>query len=375
MAGVYIHIPFCRKACTYCDFHFSTQIKNKSAFVEALLREIVLQAGYIDEPVTTIYFGGGTPSLLTGVEIDCIIEKLNSVFKLDVKEITLEANPDNLTTAYLKELQKTAVNRLSVGVQSFEEHRLQWMNRSHNAQQAVTAIENAMQMGFNVSADLIFALPEMSTDEWQKQLQKMIGLRPQHISAYSLTLEERTVYHHQVAKKKIRELDDVISEEQFLLAHQQLSNAGYHHYEISNYASTGHVAIHNSSYWKSEVYLGLGPSAHSFNGKTRKWNISNNTAYIKSVNKGVIPFESEMLTEADRYNEFVMTGLRTAIGINRKLWDELVPVMYKADLLTEMNELISQKFLVHDGSRIFIPFQHWYKADQLISKLFATENR
>ncbi|MEI2758404.1 MAG: radical SAM family heme chaperone HemW [Bacteroidia bacterium] len=375
MAGVYIHIPFCRKACTYCDFHFSTQIKNKSAFVEALLREIVLQAGYIDEPVTTIYFGGGTPSLLTGVEIDCIIEKLNSVFKLDVKEITLEANPDNLTTAYLKELQKTAVNRLSVGVQSFEEHRLQWMNRSHNAQQAVTAIENAMQMGFNVSADLIFALPEMSTDEWQKQLQKMIGLRPQHISAYSLTLEERTVYHHQVAKKKIRELDDVISEEQFLLAHQQLSNAGYHHYEISNYASTGHVAIHNSSYWKSEVYLGLGPSAHSFNGKTRKWNISNNTAYIKSVNKGVIPFESEMLTEADRYNEFVMTGLRTAIGINRKLWDELVPVMYKADLLTEMNELISQKFLVHDGSRIFIPFQHWYKADQLISKLFAMENR
>jgi oxygen-independent coproporphyrinogen-3 oxidase len=375
MAGVYIHIPFCRKACTYCDFHFSTEIKNKSAFVEALLREIVLQAGYIDEPVTTIYFGGGTPSLLTGVEIDCIIEKLNSVFKLDVKEITLEANPDNLTTAYLKELQKTAVNRLSVGVQSFEEHRLQWMNRSHNAQQAVTAIENAMQMGFNVSADLIFALPEMSTDEWQKQLQKMIGLRPQHISAYSLTLEERTVYHHQVAKKKIRELDDVISEEQFLLAHQQLSNAGYHHYEISNYASTGHVAIHNSSYWKSEVYLGLGPSAHSFNGKTRKWNISNNTAYIKSVNKGVIPFESEMLTEADRYNEFVMTGLRTAIGINRKLWDELVPVMYKADLLTEMNELISQKFLVHDGSRIFIPFQHWYKADQLISKLFAMENR
>ena len=375
MAGVYIHIPFCRKACTYCDFHFSTQIKNKSAFVEALLREIVLQAGYIDEHVTTIYFGRGTPSLLTGVEIDCIIEKLNSVFKLDVKEITLEANPDNLTTAYLKELQKTAVNRLSVGVQSFEEHRLQWMNRSHNAQQAVTAIENAMQMGFNVSADLIFALPEMSTDEWQKQLQKMIGLRPQHISAYSLTLEERTVYHHQVAKKKIRELDDVISEEQFLLAHQQLSNAGYHHYEISNYASTGHVAIHNSSYWKSEVYLGLGPSAHSFNGKTRKWNISNNTAYIKSVNKGVIPFESEMLTEADRYNEFVMTGLRTAIGINRKLWDELVPVMYKADLLTEMNELISQKFLVHDGSRIFIPFQHWYKADQLISKLFAMENR
>lgn len=375
MAGVYIHIPFCRKACTYCDFHFSTQIQNKSAFVEALLREIVLQAGYIDEPVTTIYFGGGTPSLLTGVEIDCIIEKLNSVFKLDVKEITLEANPDNLTTAYLKELQKTAVNRLSVGVQSFEEHRLQWMNRSHNAQQAVTAIEDALQMGFNVSADLIFALPEMSTDEWQKQLQKMIGLRPQHISAYSLTLEERTFYHHQVAKKKIRELDDVISEEQFLLAHQQLSNAGYHHYEISNYASTGHVAIHNSSYWKSEVYLGLGPSAHSFNGKTRKWNISNNTAYIKSVNKGVIPFESEMLTEADRYNEFVMTGLRTAIGINRKLWDELMPVMYKADLLTEMNELISQKFLVHDGSRIFIPFQHWYKADQLISKLFATENR
>ena len=375
MAGVYIHIPFCRKACTYCDFHFSTQIQNKSAFVDALLHEIALQARYIDEPVSTIYFGGGTPSLLTGVEIDCIIEKLNSVFKLDVKEITLEANPDNLTTAYLKELQKTAVNRLSVGVQSFEEHRLQWMNRSHNAQQAVTAIENAMQMGFNVSADLIFALPEMSTDEWQKQLQKMIGLRPQHISAYSLTLEERTVYHHQVAKKKIRELDDVISEEQFLLAHQQLSNAGYHHYEISNYASTGHVAIHNSSYWKSEVYLGLGPSAHSFNGKTRKWNISNNTAYIKSVNKGVIPFESEMLTEADRYNEFVMTGLRTAIGINRKLWDELVPVMYKADLLTEMNELISQKFLVHDGSRIFIPFQHWYKADQLISKLFAMENR
>lgn len=374
MAGVYIHIPFCRKACTYCDFHFSTQIQNKSAFVDALLHEIALQARYIDEPVSTIYFGGGTPSLLTGVEIDSIIEKLNSVFKLEVKEITLEANPDNLTTAYLKELQKTAVNRLSIGVQSFEEQRLQWMNRSHNAEQAVIAIENALQMGFNVSADLIFALPEMSTDEWQKQLQKMIGLRPQHISAYSLTLEERTVYHHQVAKKKIRELDDVISEQQFLLAHEQLSNAGYHHYEISNYASTGHVAIHNSSYWKREVYLGLGPSAHSFNGKTRKWNISNNSAYIKSVNKGVIPFESEILTDADRYNEFVMTGLRTAIGINRNLWDELVPEMYKADLLTEMNALISQKFLVRDGSRIFIPFQHWYKADQLISKLFATEN-
>ena len=373
MAGVYIHIPFCRKACTYCDFHFSTQLQNKNAFVEALLHEIELQTHYINEPVTTIYFGGGTPSLLTAAEINTIIEKLSSVFKLDVKEITLEANPDNLTTSYLKELQTTAVNRLSIGVQSFEEQRLQWMNRSHTTQQSVVAIESALQIGFNVSADLIFALPEMSNDEWQKQLQKMIGLKPHHVSAYSLTLEERTVYHHQVAKKKIKELNDVQSEAQFMLAHQLLSEAGYHHYEISNYASDGHVAVHNSSYWKNEIYLGLGPSAHSFNGKTRQWNIRNNTAYIKSLHEGKLPFESEMLTEVDSYNEYVMTRLRTDKGIDEKQWYKLMPENHKENLLAEMNELTGQKFLVRDASRIFIPLQHWYKADQIISRLFATE--
>ncbi|HRB85140.1 MAG TPA: radical SAM family heme chaperone HemW [Bacteroidia bacterium] len=374
MAGVYIHIPFCSKACTYCDFHFSTQLRNKNAFIEALLHEIELQVNYIDETVTTVYFGGGTPSLLSAAEINSIIGKLDKVFKLDVKEITLEANPDNLSEEYLKELKSTAVNRLSIGVQSFEEKRLQWMNRSHTTKQAIFAIESALQMGFNVSADLIFALPEMSIDEWQRQLQKMISLKPHHISAYSLTLEERTVYHHQVAKKKVKELDDVNSEEQFLQAHQLLSNAGYHHYEISNYASAGHVALHNSSYWNGKPYLGLGPSAHSFNGKIRQWNVSNNTAYIKSLNEGKIPFESEVLAEVDRYNEYVMTGLRTDKGIEEKQWNELMPSLYKESLQKEMKELVNQQFLVRDASRIFIPLQHWYKADQLISRLFATEN-
>jgi oxygen-independent coproporphyrinogen-3 oxidase len=372
MAGVYIHIPFCHKACTYCDFHFSVSLKNKAALVEALLKEIELRKSFLDEPVSTIYFGGGTPSVLNADEINRITEKVAEHFQLALTEVTLEANPEDLTPAYLQSLRKTVVNRLSIGIQSFSNERLQWMNRSHTAEQACNAVQRTKDEGFDISIDLIFALPGMTIHEWEEQLLKASSLQVSHISAYSLTLESKTAYAHQVKNKKVQELNDSDAEAQFLAAHDFFSAKGYHHYEISNYAISGKEAKHNSSYWLQAPYLGLGPSAHSFKKQLRCWNVANNNSYIKSVEQGILPLTCEELQTKDTFNETVMTALRTAVGLNIKTLEKKTPHEMFQQFLKDVSLQKQKGWIEQKGDVVFIPLVHWYKADSVISEFFIT---
>ncbi len=374
MAGVYIHIPFCHKACTYCDFHFSTSLRTKQDIIKALLAEITLRKNYLNETVETIYFGGGTPSILTSEEINQITECIVGNFNVQLKECTLEANPEDLTLEYIRSLKSTLVNRLSIGVQSFKKERLSWMNRTHSPEQAKLAIKKSLDDGFIINADLIFALPEMTINEWHHQLEILIGLNPHHISAYSLTLESHTLYDHQVQKKLIKEINDDEAELQFLATHQILTLHGYNHYEISNYAVQGYEALHNSNYWKGKSYIGIGPSAHSYDGKSRQWNVRNNALYLKNIAEKEVFYEREILDDVNCYNEYVMTGLRTADGLDVEEWEKAMPDVIKPTLLKEKSKMLRNGFLKSNGSSIFIPIEYWYRADSIISMLFAEKS-
>lgn len=318
MAGIYLHIPFCRQACHYCNFHFSTSLKLKNEFVQALLKEISLQQNYLPaEPVNTIYFGGGTPSLLTIDELSCILQTLRQQFNVAVDaEITLEANPDDLGEEKLKEWRQAGINRLSIGVQSFFEDDLRWMNRAHTAQQAIGNLQLAKKYFDNITIDLIYGTPTLPDDKWQHNVQQAIALGIPHLSCYALTVEPGTALASMINKHKTTDVNTEDQARQFLLLMDWLQAAGYEHYEISNFALPGMRSRHNSSYWQGASYLGLGPSAHSFNGKSRQWNIANNALYIKSLQEDKVPFEIETLTETQRLNEYIMTSLRTVEGLS-----------------------------------------------------------
>lgn len=371
MAGIYIHIPFCRRACVYCDFHFSTSLKAKTDFINALLTEIEMRKEYLSEKIGTIYFGGGTPSVLTSDEIITIYSKLENTFDLSSEtEITLEANPDDLTEEYLLQLKQTPVNRLSIGVQSFNDDRLKWMHRLHSAQQSLKAVETAAGLGFNISMDLIFSLPDMQIAEWEKQLAIAVSLPVNHISAYSLTVENGTTLFNRIKNKKEHELPDEQAQQMFLYADQFLTEQGFNHYEISNYSKPGHEAVHNSNYWNNKPYLGLGPSAHSFNLEERQWNISNNQQYIGSINKGEISSTVESLSVAEKFNEYLMISLRTKKGVHT----ETILVEYGEEFLQhflkEAEVLLGQDHLYRKENNYVIPTKHWFMADKLISDLF-----
>jgi len=319
VAGIYLHIPFCLRACNYCNFHFSTSLKQKDALLDALRMEISLQKNWLeDSPVETIYFGGGTPSLLSADELLRLFDVLFSGFAMgDLKEITLEANPDDLSLAYLRELKRTPVNRLSIGIQSFREEDLRYMNRAHTAQQSDYALKAAQDAGFtNLSIDLIYGTPGLSDAAWMENLKMMAALDIPHFSAYALTVEEGTALHHAISKKGATPVDAAQSAAQAELLMEEAPRLGYEQYEISNFAKPGCHAVHNTAYWLSRPYLGLGPSAHSFNGRDlRQWNVANNAVYIRSIlQEGKLPFEREMLTPVQRLNEYIMTSLRTMWG-------------------------------------------------------------
>jgi oxygen-independent coproporphyrinogen III oxidase len=325
MAGIYIHIPFCRKACNYCNFHFSTSTKLQKDFTDALLKEISLQKNYLFEHVATVYFGGGTPSILPSEDIDSILKKLKDTFQVDVDaEITLEANPDDITATKLAEWKAIGINRLSIGIQSFFEEDLRWMNRAHNAKQAVECIELAQQSGFdNLTIDLIYGTPSLTDEHWKYNVQKAIDLNIPHLSCYALTVEPRTALEKMIEQKKIENVNTEKQARHFEMLMQWIQLAGYEHYEISNFAKPGFKSKHNSSYWQGKSYLGLGPSAHSFNGSSRQWNVANNALYIQSLNKGAVPFEIEVLTKEQQLNEYIMTSLRTMEGLSlKKVTDE-----------------------------------------------------
>jgi oxygen-independent coproporphyrinogen-3 oxidase len=319
VSGIYIHIPFCKQQCHYCDFHFSTSLKNKNDLLDALVTEMKIQSSFLEgTKIRTIYFGGGTPSLLSESEIARLFDELNKTFDLsEVGEITLEANPDDLTKEKIKELKGTPINRFSIGVQSFHSKDLEYMNRAHNVQQAYDSIKGVQDAGWeNITLDLIYGTPTLDNEQWQKNMQTVIDFEVPHLSAYGLTVEERTPLHHAIKVGKQEALDEVKSSEQFEMLMDFIPKQGLEQYEISNFAKLGFEAKHNGSYWTDEKYLGLGPSAHSFDGKKRIWNISNNARYIKSLNQAKLNNDFELLTEEQRFNEYVLTSLRTKEGCN-----------------------------------------------------------
>jgi oxygen-independent coproporphyrinogen-3 oxidase len=318
MAGLYLHIPFCKRKCHYCNFYSLASVKSKPQLVEALLQEIELQKDYLQgESLDSIYFGGGTPSLLNEKELNAIFEKIYTTFKLEEKaEITFEANPDDLTKDYLQMLSKTAVNRLSVGVQSFHDNELHYLNRLHTGEEAKSAIKRAQDAGFSsISLDLIYGIPLATTESWQKNLEEFKALNVEHLSAYNLTREENTAYDILIKKGKYAPPNDVQGEEHFKLLLAFAKENNLEQYEISNFAFDQKYALHNTNYWLRKKYLGIGPSAHSFNLLSRSWNASQLKPYIDSINSGALLSETELLSKSDEWNETLMTGLRTKWGI------------------------------------------------------------
>jgi oxygen-independent coproporphyrinogen-3 oxidase len=329
MSGLYLHIPFCRKRCTYCDFHFSTTFENyRSDLISALIRELILRSSESKGPLQTIYFGGGTPSILTAPELRLIFETIHQQFLVaPAVEISFEANPEDITVENLTLWKSVGINRLSIGLQTFSDADLQWMNRAHLVSDGLNGIKLAQQLGFdNISVDLIYGLPGQSLTAWQASLDAVFKLGVQHLSAYCLTIEPKTALNHLVRKKKLQPADEVLQSEQFLELLTKAKSFGFEQYEISNFSLPGLHSKHNSSYWKFLPYIGIGPSAHSFDGKQRRWNVRNNAAYTKSVGKNDTWFECEILSENECRNEQILLGLRTIWGLDlNTLKEEFTP--------------------------------------------------
>jgi oxygen-independent coproporphyrinogen-3 oxidase len=343
MAGIYLHIPFCTQKCHYCNFFSLASKKNTAAFVSAICNEIVLQKDYLqNENISTIYFGGGTPSLLNNSDLKNIFENVFSTFKIEENaEITLEANPDDLKIDKIKELSDSPINRLSIGIQSFFDDDLQFLNRSHSSDQASEAIFNTHKQGLsNISIDLIYGIPTLTDKKWKENIKIAIDSGVQHISAYSLTVEANTAFDLFIKKGKIKAPEEEQAVRQFEILMDTMNNQGFIHYEISNFCKEGFFSRHNSNYWKQQKYLGLGPSAHSFDLDSRQWNVANLQQYIQSINAGNIPFEKEILTSSQKYNEYIMTGLRTVWGVNLKE----VKLKFGEELLSYLSKN-SQKYL------------------------------
>ena len=318
MSGIYIHIPFCKQACHYCDFHFSTNLKKKDEMVLALAKEIEMRKNeFQNDIVETVYFGGGTPSILQIADLRFLIDAVYRNYKVvSTPEITVEANPDDLSEVRIIELSKNKVNRLSIGIQSFFEDDLKMMNRAHNVEEAKKCLEIATQYFNNISIDLIYGVPEMSNEKWLQNIETALSFGVPHISSYALTVEPKTALHSFIQKGIIPPPDDEVAQEHFQILVDKLSENGFIHYELSNLGTEYYFSKNNSSYWLGKKYIGIGPSAHSYDGKNRGWNVSNNSLYIKSIQENKLPIEIETLTKTDRYNEYIMTGLRTIWGVS-----------------------------------------------------------
>ena len=373
MAGIYIHIPFCKQACNYCDFHFSTSLKMKSSFVAALLMEIELRKSVFEnQSIESIYLGGGTPSLLNASELTLIFEKLASSFSISPDaEITLEANPDDLTFEKIQELKTSPVNRLSIGIQSFRDADLKFMNRAHTSSEALSSINMCKEAGFtNLTIDLIYGTPGMDENAWLENLQIAFKLNIPHISSYALTVEEKTALHYQILANKTPELDEQQSALQFEILMAEMKNNGYEQYEISNFCKPNSYSRHNSSYWKKDNYLGLGPSAHSFLGDKRLWNVSNNGKYIKSLEKGILPLQEECLTVRDRYNEYVMTSLRTKWGCSLQVIETDFSLEFANYFKEEIKSYVVQGYVNLEMEVYYLTESGKLLADRIASDLF-----
>jgi len=374
LAGIYIHIPFCRQACHYCDFHFSTNLGYKEQMVCALLKEIGLQSQYLEgNEIETIYFGGGTPSLLSNIELGNILEKIQNNFHVNPNyELTLEANPDDLNDEKLKNLHNLGFNRLSIGIQSFSDDVLTYLNRAHSCKEALNCVVDARKAGFdNISIDLIYGIHKSGHKGWEKDLEIVGELMPEHISAYCLTIEPKTTFGAWMKTGKIQPVDDEYAAQQFEYLMHFLESKGYEQYEISNFCLPGKYSRHNTNYWKQENYLGIGPGAHSFNGFSRQFNISNNIKYLKSIEKEEVPAELDSLSTPDKINEYVMTSLRTRWGCDlKKILRDFDFDVYKQNN-EYIDELIDKGFLYYNNNILYLSSKGKLLADKIASDLFV----
>jgi oxygen-independent coproporphyrinogen-3 oxidase len=373
MAAVYFHVPFCKQACHYCNFYFSTSLKHKTSILEAMLVELDLRKQELpsESIINSIYFGGGTPSLLSSDDIKILIERVNAHFIIsDDVEITLEMNPDDYRANYLEELKLVGVNRLSVGIQSFHEEELKLMNRAHNAEEAFRILKKIEILFDNFSLDLIYGLPKSNLKSWKKNIEYALQFNPKHISSYLLTVEPKTVLNHQVEKNEVKVLGEEGVLAQFNYLVNRLEKEGFDHYELSSFGKPGFRSVNNSAYWSGKSYLGIGPSAHSFDGLTRSWNVSNNNKYLKGISSKEPLIEREVLTKADRYNEYLMTGLRTENGVSLGYIHENFGFHFKELLEKEAQVQIASQVLFWDGDTLKVARESMFLVDGIASNLF-----
>ncbi len=371
-ASFYIHIPFCKQACYYCDFHFSTSLKKKEEMIQALAKEIELRKNELqDEIIETIYFGGGTPSVLTIDEIQFLIDSVYKNFKVAPNpEITLEANPDDLSDEKIIDLANSPVNRLSIGVQSFFEDDLVMMNRAHNSAEAKKSLAKATEYFDNISIDLIYGIPGMSNEKWKANIETALNFGVPHISSYALTVEPKTALSKLIQTGQIAAPKDEIAEQHFMTLVEILSENNFIHYELSNFGKENYFSKNNSSYWLGKKYIGIGPSAHSYDGKSRSWNISNNSIYIKKISQDILPGESEFLSRSDAFNEYVMTGLRTIWGISLDKIKNDFGEKYTEFLISNAEKYIQQGFLVIKNNTLKTTLKGKFLTDGIASDLF-----
>lgn len=371
MAGIYIHIPFCKQACSYCDFHFSTSLKYKDDIINGILQEIEIRSPkWQDLTFDTIYFGGGTPSIVDVSDLEKILQKLHQKFKIDSQaEITLEGNPDDFTVKKTKVFQQFGVNRLSIGIQSFHQEDLTKLNRSHNALQAEHAIKTAQDIGFsNITIDLIYGIPGLTDDKWVQNIQKVLEFKIPHISAYALTVEKKTALAYQISEGIIPPVSQTQSAAQFEILRKALVDNDFLHYEISNFGKVNYISKHNSNYWKNVPYIGLGPGAHSYDGTHRRWNIANNIKYLRNLNKNTF-YEQETLYKKDIYNELLMTGLRTIWGVDlNKI--ALLGTEYTQYLQMQTQKYIQENKLYIADNHLIANYKDWFMIEGIISDLF-----
>lgn len=371
---IYLHIPFCKQKCSYCNFHFSTSFNLKDGMLLAIKKEIGLRKNELDNnTLKSLYFGGGTPSVLSVDEIKSLLNEFQKYFIFDENiEITLESNPDDLNKNFLKELSQTEINRLSIGTQSFFDKDLKLMNRAHNASEAESSIKRAQDFGLeNISIDLIYGSPTSNFEIWKDNLNKTIELQVPHVSSYALTVEPKTALEKWIENGKISPPEESEQNQDFYYMKDFLKDNGFDHYEISNFGKPNFHSKHNSAYWKSEPYLGIGPSAHSYNGHLeRSWNIANNPVYIKKLNENILPKETEILSEKDRFNEMIMIGLRTIWGVEL----DKINQTFSSEIIDYLNQEIKSKqengILIIENNYLKIPEKHWFLADGIASDLF-----
>ena len=372
MAGIYIHIPFCKKACHYCNFHFSTQTQHIQEFTHALVAEIKLQKNYLTAPIETLYFGGGTPSLLKKAELEMIIEAIKAHFNLAPHfEFTIEANPDDINPSIAAEWLTLGVNRLSMGIQSFQAASLAWMNRAHTVEQSHQAIRIVQAAGFkDISADLIYGTPHLSDENLMADIETLIQYKINHISCYALTVEEKTALFSMIAKKQIEDIDATKQARHFKIIMDALTAMGFEHYEISNFAMPNCKSKHNSNYWNQVPYLGLGPSAHSYNGAQRQWNVANNSLYFQSIKNKLVPFELENLSLTQKFNEYMMISLRKSEGFSTDYIKAVFGEKYSINTLSIVPKYIAMGQLETTDKGFTLTKEAKFFADGIASDFF-----